>query len=331
MTNGEVPTFETGEAAEFLSRVNALFPSGGGDCPELANSALLQAVSRSKPDSSLFLFTDASSKDGFLKPAVIAAALLKQIKITPVLTGSCSPIDPAFVDIAEQTGGQLFFLNRFELSNVFGLVQPQLSSDFVTVARALRTLAGTGSTQEITVPVDSALSRVIFALSSTDPVSMSVVRPDGTAVTSGDPGVSIVDLTGGRLVTVEAPQAGAWRAVLSGSGEANLAVQGNSPLDFSTFRFAELVNPVHQAWAPIAGQPVLGKTSTALAALRGPFSETGFEIVDLAGDVIQPLDLTLGDPNAALDEYVGTAVLPSQPFRVAAVGLDEGGNEFRRL
>ncbi|HEX2252730.1 MAG TPA: hypothetical protein VHQ65_05650 [Thermoanaerobaculia bacterium] len=325
------PPFETGEVAAFLGQVNALFPAGGGDCPELANSGLLQAVSRSEKDSSLFLFTDASSKDGLLAPAVIATALAKRVKITPVLTGSCSPIDPAFAAIAEQTGGQLFFLSPFELGNVFGLVTPQLRDDFVTLLRALRTLSAGSPVEEVVVPVDATLDRVIFALSSTDSVTMTVLRPDGTAVAPGSPGVSIVTLSGGRLITVETPQPGSWRMVLSGTGAANVAVQGNSPLRFPVFQFVELVNPIHQALAPLPGQPVLGAASIALAVLRGPVSETGFELVGLAGETLQPLDLELGNPHAALDEHVGSVVLPAQPFRVAAVGLDGSGTVFRRL
>lgn len=323
------PPFETPDAGPYLAAVNSLFPSGGGDCPELAFTGLLQAVTRSKRDSSLFLFTDASSKDALLAPAVIAAALVKQVRITPLLTGSCSPIDPGYVAVAEQTGGQLFFLSPFELGQAFDLVAPQLQGDFVTVARAQRTLAG--GAVELPVPIDATMERAIFSLSATDPVTMSLLDPAGLPVLAGQPGVTVRTFSGGRLIRVEAPQPGPWRVVLGGSGQANVAVQGNSPLRFPTFDFVELVNPIHEALAPLAGQPVLGATSTALAALRGPFAEVGFELLDVAGNPIQPLDLELGNEHAALDEYVGSAVLPAQPFRVAAVGLDEEGNAFRRL
>ena len=323
------PPSATSDSAQFLDRVNALFPSGGGDCPELANTALLQAIGRSKRGSSLFLFTDASSKDHLLALSVIAAASLKGIGITPLLTGSCSPIDPAFVNIAEQTGGQLFFLNPSELGQVFGLVEPQLTGDFVTIARAQRTVGGPA--EEFSAPIDSTVSQAIFSLSSTDPLSMSVVRPDGTTVLSTDPGVTITNLSGGVFVSVESPEPGTWRAIVAGTGVANVAVQGTSPLSFPTFQFVELVNPIHQAYSPLTSQPVRGIPTTALAALRGPVSSASFEFVDLAGNRIQSYNLTLGDPNAALDEYVGSAVLPTQPFRIAAVGMDTAGSAFRRL
>lgn len=323
------PPFETPDAGPFLAAVNSLFPSGGGDCPERAFTGLLQAVGRSKRDSSIFLFTDASSNDALLAPLVVAAAVVKQVRITPLLTGSCSPIDPAYVEAAEQTGGQLFFLGAGELGQVFDLVAPQLQGDFVTVTRAQRTLAG--AAVELPVPIDATLERAIFSLSATDPVTMTVLDPDGLPVVAGQPGVTVRSFTGGRLVGVEAPRPGTWRVVLGGSGAANVAVQGNSPLRFPTFQFVELVNPIHEALAPVAGQPVLGATTTSLAALRGPFAEVRFELVDRAGDPIGPLDLELGNEHAALDEYVGATVLPAQPFRVAAVGLDEAGNAFRRL
>src|SRR5207247_5625365 len=89
-----------------------------------------QAIGASRKDSKLFSFTDASAKDAGLANSVNAAAQAKRIRITHLLTGSCSPIDPVYFANAEETGGQLFLLNQFqgEVGKIFDLVRPDRKS-----------------------------------------------------------------------------------------------------------------------------------------------------------------------------------------------------------
>lgn len=322
------PPFATGDADDFLARVNGLFPSGGGDCPELSNRALLQALGRSKAGSSLFLFTDASAKDGHLAPLVTAGALLKRIKITPLLTGSCSPIDPSYLDIAEQTGGQLFVLGRSEVGDVFDLVEPQLGGSFVTLLLARDEL--TAELERYSFPVDSTIERLTVSASLSSLDSFRLLRPSGAAVLDGEPGVEISRVGQGRIVSVQTPETGTWSIEVAGSGTLSVAANANSPLDLFRFRFVERVNPIHRALAPIAGQPVVDTTPLGLAEMLGDFHAVDFELVDRAGAHLGDLDLLLGDPDASQRGYVGHVDLPSVPFRVVAHGSDSAGHRFQR-
>src|SRR5262249_22584802 len=57
----DVPgAFVTQDADAFIAAVNALFASGGGDCPELSQTGLLRAVAASQSAAKAYLFTDAS-------------------------------------------------------------------------------------------------------------------------------------------------------------------------------------------------------------------------------------------------------------------------------
>jgi hypothetical protein len=324
------PPFVTTDPGAYLARVNSLFASGGGDCPELSQTALLQAIGAAKKDSTLYLFTDASAKDAGLAGAVNSAARAKRIKITPLLSGSCSPIDPAYISNAEETGGQLFFLSPFEIDRTFDLIRPQLDGDFVTVARTKGTLPST-ATQEIAVPVDASITRAVFSAAIDFKQSVVVRRPSGVPVAPGETGVTVTQLSTGTIVTVEHPEVGTWHLAATGSGQFTLAAYANSPLELFQFDFVELVHPPHQGWAPISGQPVVGSSPTALAALVGPYSSVDFRFVDQTGATLQPIGLAKGDPDAAADELVGSVALPSVPFRVAVSGLDGSGNPFERL
>ncbi len=121
--------FVTQDPKTLLAAVNSLSVGGGGDCPELSMTGTLRAVEASLPNSNLFVFTDATSKDGSLSSQVATKAGAKNTKVNFLLNGSCSPIDPAYIEVAQKTGGQLFSLNTFEIGSAFNLIEPYLSSN----------------------------------------------------------------------------------------------------------------------------------------------------------------------------------------------------------
>lgn len=94
-------------------QVNGLFASGGGDCPEAMNSALLSAVftfPTGRSDMQLqggqiFSATDASSGDAFLGPQVQAEASRRGITLDQILTGDCTTDFSAAAE-REEGGGQ---------------------------------------------------------------------------------------------------------------------------------------------------------------------------------------------------------------------------------
>lgn len=323
------PPVSTTDAGEFLAAVNALRARGGGDCPELLMEAQLQAIAQSCEGSTIFTFTDASAKDASLSNNVNTARRDKKIQLTPLLTGTCSPIDPSIISIAEASGGQLFLLNQSELGRVFDLVEPQLSGDFVTLRRSSGTMAGP---REFVIPVDSTITRAVFSVAVDVKGSITLFDPDGDPVDPAtDPDVTLTSLSTGWIFTVDAPGPGSWKLSFTGSGGFRMAAQANSPLEFFGFDFVRLENPVHPGYFPIEGEPVAGSEHTVVATLIGPFATADFRLVDETGATLQLIGLFRGDLNAADDKFVGTLDLPTEPFRVVASGIDEEGHAFERL
>jgi len=75
--------FITESAAQLQSAVGALTPHGGGDCPELSQSGLANAVNAALPLSHLYLLTDATAKDSSRVNQVIALAQSKGTHRSP--------------------------------------------------------------------------------------------------------------------------------------------------------------------------------------------------------------------------------------------------------
>ncbi|KAG7516488.1 hypothetical protein JOB18_032814 [Solea senegalensis] len=66
------PLTRTTNADDFKHAINSLTARGGGDFPEMCLSGLRLALTGSPPGSEIYVFTDASAKDGYLLSAVLA-------------------------------------------------------------------------------------------------------------------------------------------------------------------------------------------------------------------------------------------------------------------
>lgn len=323
------PAYATTDPDSYLERVNALEPYGGDDCPEYSQTALLEAVAACRNASNIYLFTDASAKDSSKASHVNSAAQEKDIKITCLITGSCSPIDPAYISNAEETGGQCFFLSPYEVDNVFDLIKPQLAGDFVTIARSTGSFAS-GEHRNFTVPIDTTVSRAVFSFSIDTFDSATVTRPDGSLVNEGDPGVTISRTLNGIIITVENPAPGSWEFEAAGSGEYSMASQANSAIDLYKFDFVEY-SELFKGYFKIQGQPVSGADSMGLARIIGPYDSAEFYLVDQEGTTCETLNLAKGDPDISSREFLGNVPLPASAFRVIAKGLDQSGYAYQRL
>ena len=321
--------FVTDDADAFLAAVNSLSPGGGGDCPEFAMSAQIRAIAASRSDSTIYTFSDAAPKDAKQSGNVKAQANNKRIQMTEFLTGTCSPIDPAFIQVAEETGGQLFFLSPFELDQVLDLVRPQLEGNFVTVS-TIRSNVPTGL-HSFPIPIDSTMSRAIFSVSSLDSnISVNLIKPSGSIVDPNtDPDATLADINSAWIMTIQNPESGSWRLEIQSEGDLSIDVKANSPLNIGRFDFVRLIINAHGGYFPIEGQPIAGEEQIGLARIFGPYASANFKLIDDAGQTIQALNFS-SDLLSGPGELVGRFVPPQGKFRIAISGLDEAGFPYQR-
>jgi hypothetical protein len=325
------PPFLTPDPQAFLAAVNAIEPSGGGDCPELSQQGLLSAIGAAYSGSSLYFYSDASAKDAFLAPVVSITAFFKHIKINYILTDSCSSVDPAYVAGAQKTGGQVFSLRSDEIDKVFSLIEPSLSGDLQPLLLVNDTL--TGTSKDYLIPIDSTITALTFSIMTDPTATMTVIRPTGEEIMVSDPDTTVTELSSGRIITIGAPATGIWHLQVDGEiGNVSASVMGNSPIQVNTFSFVELRGRLaHEGFFPLTGEPVVGKPLIARANVLGPFATVAFELRSEAGEVLQSIDLTAGGVDgAAMDDFVGSFELPREAFRVYAKGMDQNGLPFMR-
>ena len=314
---------KTTDADTFLAAIDHLEADGGDDCPEASQSGLLEAVRAAKRDSKAYLFTDASSGDADLAGRVTAEAHEKRIEISAFATGSCSPLDPVYLDETERTGGQTLSLDPTELPQAFALIRTGIAPNAVSIFAASD---DDDEPRDFSVPIDSSVSRVTFSVSDPDGGrTVSLTDPTGNVVPATAPASNAF------VAVVENPSPGAWSMHVAGGGPFTVDVNGESPLAFASFDFVERQGrPEHESYYPVS-QALGGGDQRAAAHLLGPYDTATFELVSPSGASIAPISLTKGDPLAAdADDFTGVFTPPQGLFKVAATGRDSAGFPYRR-
>jgi hypothetical protein len=324
------------DPSEFMSALDGLGADGGGDCPEPAMDAIMQAVSSAENGTTVFVYTNARAKDAELAPAISSLAAAKNVKIFPALFGSCSPYDAAFYHLAEETGGQVFVMDPKEAGGITDLADATARSDATPLLTEVRDVAGT---QEVVFTTDPTIKQLTISISneleSPDDleagvfVTSAIETPDGETLDADTKGATVLKLGTGAITVVQAPAPGEWKVTLEGDGRARVVVSGESALQLDAFDFVEERGRAgHEGLFPISGAPLAEQASLARARL-------GEDVASVKVGFYSPSGERLGesafDAGEAKDgNFFGSVVAPAEPFFVRVTGELEDGRTFQR-
>jgi hypothetical protein len=223
------------------------------------------------------------------------------------------------------------FLQRSEATRAFHLVRESTRDDVATVLWATGTLDGQPKT--IRIPVDSVTKRITFTFSAnTKGNALKLTQPSGGVITEGSASTEVTELNCGRIVTVSSPEAGEWRAEISGTGRYWLRAQAQSDIFFVSAEFVKQGGrPGHEGLFRIPGEPVTGTPAMLEVSLSGSATATEFCLVTEEGEAIQELQMHAVNSDRQFLEFVGNVDLPTLPFRVAVKGNDLNGKPYQRF
>lgn len=339
---GVGPATVTTDPNVFKAAINALTAAGGGDCPEKSISGIVEGLHKMTNFGDLFLITDAASNDGIGKKAIAKTlAWKKHVKVHTLAFGSCSPLDPAYITL-KGTGGQLFYLPGTDVGSMVNFIDYVVRPNTVDVFSVEELF--NNNTKTYPVSVDSTLTTITIAVSSTGGVgsisNVTIQRPDGSVVQSGDPNVSFTTLGVGALVRITTPSVGLWNVSVTGnvinstSPTISLRVYGESSLDLTAFNFVEYHGDLdHEGYGPADAQPYIGQTTKALATVSPDGASTmQLQMRTKAGAVLQTLNFPeIQREPGAFREFGGDITIPTVPFLIYLVGTDTNGNQYQRV
>src|SRR5258707_11796803 len=245
---------------------------------------------------------------------------------------ACGPADPAYIHTANETGGIPMFLQRSEAAKAFHLVRESTRNNVSTVFWATGTLDG--KPEAITIPVDSVTKRITFTFSvDTKGDQLKLTQPSGGAITQGSASTEVTELNCGRILTVSSPEAGEWRAEITGTGRYWMEAQAQSDIYFVGVEFVKTGGrPGHEGLFRIQGQPLAGTPATLQASVSANATKTTeFDLVTEGGQAIQKLQMHAVNSDREFLEFVGSVDLPNVPFRVALIGRDSNDKHYQRF
>lgn len=275
--------YNTTDGNEMKKWLHNMTAHGGGDCPEMALTGIVNALKIANPGSCVFFFTDADAKDPEKQNEVINLINDKHIKLVSFLRGDCgggsrrrrseftvqnptcilndnsrragrarrsSAGFDLFSKIASATGGQIVHTSS---SSLGGLLGSFVKNNMGASKLGVTSFDMSAPTHSISVDSDlSILTVTIEGLSSATYVSLD--RPDGsTQMFSGTASIDKIGST--TVISVQNPPAGVWYLQKSQTGTWKVKVGGSGNIDF-TYKFME---DVHGIKYPITGSsPITG-------------------------------------------------------------------------
>jgi von Willebrand factor A domain-containing protein 7 len=238
-------------------------------------------------------------------------------------------IDPAYVQTAEATGGQVFLFDRTEAARSMVLVQHSHKHNEM-IFRSTGTLM-TGS-REFNFPVDSTVESLMLSVTLQCLQSITVYRPSNTDVHSGEPDVDDNVFRSGRILILTKPPAGPWRIRISGAGLFFVTVQTKSSISLDRAEFVEPGGRIgHEGLFPVKGAMHPGERRTLTLAITAPAGETTLRLLNSAGEALEQLEVQATSEGPDDREFLATFPLRHADFRVAVEGRDSAGYPYQRV
>jgi hypothetical protein len=342
------PLTVTSSLATFRSTINGLFASGGGDCPELMITGMLDAVNAMEKGATLFAFTDAAPKDIAYESQLLATAAEKNLNIYIFkFDSSCddggsagggskikirmdSLSDKVYSEICAATGGQYFSGPVSNVKNLTDILDTLITGDISAILRVQDSVAG--DTKTYKVPVDSYMTKVTFSLQGVG-VAVSVVQPDGSPL--GTAGVTKTVLSDSEFISIKSPMKGSYTITVSGTGSFSFISQGTSTIHLSRFNFASVRGRSgHTGWYPISGPPPYNQKIGAVADMAGPFSTAMFSFRRPSFVLIEEAAMTAGSGEEGFppsNSFFNILQVPEQSFFIYVSGRDDNGLAYQRV
>ncbi|KAH9643692.1 hypothetical protein HF086_001802 [Spodoptera exigua] len=190
--------------SQFLSAVNSITVSGGHKCPENSLSGIEKALQISKQQSTIFMFTDAYSKDVSKLQSVENLCRSTRSQVMIFLSGFCSPelspgvTDQVYYDVAKACSGSVLLFDTASLRQAFSFMKEILSEAWTDVIN-YDTFT---ENKQLTFSVDSFTKTWLLVVSGDNP------RVDLTIPNSNQTVEKVLDTRNTQVLRLSSPSAG---------------------------------------------------------------------------------------------------------------------------
>ena len=235
--------------------------SGNNDTAEMAIGGLLLALQKSRPRSTVYLFTDGDAKDWERYKEALTLIYNKKITVYVVRSDRGTPKgregmnSSVYFLISAKSGGQVLYGNKTDVGRLLELTANLASSSDVTLLSIdSSTPALSPYGHNWTVLVDSSVNAMTVSVSGSDP---SIFLFDQNNIRVKVSSFNSIQLASIAVVQWLHPTAGRMTVQVMAESSYTLRVKGLSSLDLQ-YRFVVPERIEHFGYYPVRGRPRAG-------------------------------------------------------------------------
>ncbi|XP_056135904.1 von Willebrand factor A domain-containing protein 7 [Lampris incognitus] len=330
------PLIRTNDADVMKKKIAELKANGGGDEPEMCLSGLRLALTSAPASSYIYVFTDATAKDIYLRDAILALIRSTKTTVSFFLTNvigrrrrslTVSSFD-GYRAITLASGGQVIQVSKTNLPEATDIILDTSTSALVTVLQRSR---NPGKQEMFPFTLDASLKNITLYITG-NKISFTLTSPAGETQSNDETSgkLGIIQTVGNlrRIRLYEDKEAGTWRININSNEPYTLKVTGQSIITF-IYDFVEAFQGPHPGYAAITGLPQAGQPVTLLLSVmgrKGPSSVTintiGLVTTSVPENVSSGTPIDMGNG----DIVVTISSVPKGEFVVMLNGTDTVSN-----
>ncbi|XP_050530169.1 hemicentin-1-like isoform X2 [Daktulosphaira vitifoliae] len=318
------PVSESFVPSVIMHKINNIVVSGGGDCPEKGVTGVIEALKVVRPNSYIYVFTDASVKDFDKVPEALDLIQRKQVQVIVLKTGdNCLSEDSSYHSIASMGSGNVFDVQKNDVSKVLDFVKISMDTNRVNMLSVDIPIS-----QLIPSPhklnIDDSVKNLVVSVSGQTP-NLDVINPVGKKLDESDGLMIDLDLPNVKIVTVIEPMPGEWTIFVASKSAHAIRVCGTSTKNFD-YGFA-ITRP--GSITHTSHRPLKGTNNYILVKYEDVQKYLSCEIKDLRSD---GKFATLPIFNISKNMLLCGPFMPgNNPFYVQVFGKNNNGNFFKRI
>ncbi|XP_025417794.1 hemicentin-1-like isoform X3 [Sipha flava] len=319
------PMTETFDPNVIMYKLNRVAIKGGGDCAEMGITAVVQALKIIKPNSYVYVFTDASAKDTYLVDEALELIQRKQSQVFVLKTGDCdSSSDNSYQTIALVGSGNVFDVNKGDVSKVLELVNKSMDTNKVNLMSV-----NIGQSQLSPSPkklnIDESIKNLQVSVSGLN-CNIDLMNPAGKKMDEAQGLMTELDLKNVKIVNVLEPIPGEWTLYVTSESAHSIRACGVSSKNFN-FGFAT-AKPKNMTQT--SHRPLKGANNYILIDCPDVTKFISCKTQDLYNE-----NKTYSLPILELEKHnmllCGPFLPNNNPFYIQVFGMNSNGHYFRRI
>ncbi|CAF0756370.1 unnamed protein product [Rotaria sp. Silwood1] len=326
------PILKTRDSNRFQRGLQDLIVQGGGDCPEMTITAIKLALEQSLPNSFIYVFTDARSKDYSSGDTVLKLIQEKQSQVVFVMTGDCGDQEhigyQIFHKIAATSSGQVFTLHKQQVSEILNFVQHSIQTrkvNLLVIDKIKR------NKQTYTLAVDSKLLEFTISVSGANP-QVTLIDPSKKTLNQRAWFTRLLRLKEVYILNVKHPMIGEWKIQVISSSAHSIRITGLSRLTFRYGFSSNLITDLTRT----RRQPIQGTLTYLTIEINSQDNVRNaeqIELIDLFGNVLVSEKLQSNVVDSTLYSTLKKFEPPVKTFffYIRLSGIDSNGHPFQRL